>query len=148
MSAKLNDKMQNLFPGCNIVHLSSSFIKALPEYISESADKLFVNIDTDRFDVIYFINQNELRLMNRYEYKTPTDFIYFLLLCCEELKINREEIELMLIGGVDIQSKIYSNCYHYFPKISFIHKPEEIRFSKAFDRFPRHLHFNLYNLTA
>jgi preprotein translocase subunit SecA len=96
--------------------------------------------------VLAFNEAGNLQIMNRYDFKTQTDFIYFLLLCCDQLNIDREKTELVLSGEVDIESKIYDVCYRYFRFISFIRTPENLHFSRAFDIFPKHLHFNLYNL--
>ena len=107
-----------------------------------------MNVSQSYLDIVRFDGEKKLKLMNRYDYQAATDFIYFLLLCAEELKIDRESTELVLIGEVDIQSKIYDLCHRYFRNISFIAKPEAVNFTKAFDAFPKHLHFNLYNLSA
>lgn len=131
-----------------LIHLNTTFLKVLPKYNSENGDRLFINVGPNYLDIIRFDSLNRLKLMNRYAYEAATDFIYYVLLCCEELGISRETTELLLIGEVDIQSKIYDLCYRYFRNISFIQKPDEVNFSKAFDIFPKHLHFNLYNLTA
>jgi hypothetical protein len=114
--------------------------------LSDAEPKLFVNVSLKYFDTIYFRDSQHLQLMNRYKYRADTDFIYFVLLCCEELKLDRESTELVLIGEVDIQSKIYDICYRYFRNIRLIQKPDNLHFSKAFELYPKHLHFNLYNL--
>ncbi|MFN8323617.1 MAG: DUF3822 family protein [Chitinophagales bacterium] len=139
--------LKKQYSGFELIHLSSTFLKVLPKYNSENGERLFVNVGPNYLDIIRFDSLNRLKLLNRYSYEAATDFIYYVLLCCEELSINRETTELLLIGEVDIQSKIYDLCYRYFRHISFIQKPEEVNFSKAFDIFPKHLHFNLYNLS-
>ena len=142
----LINKLNHLFTDCKIGHLNATFFNLLPHYNTGSNGKLFLNVSLTYFDIISFSALNELQLMNRYNYQAATDLIYFLLLCCEELNIDREITELVLLGEVDIQSKIYDLCYRYFRNISFIQKPDGFQFAKAFDMFPKHLHFNLYNL--
>ncbi|MDB5283393.1 MAG: hypothetical protein JWO06_2468 [Bacteroidota bacterium] len=138
-------KLKSSFPNATLLHLNSSFLNGLPAYLS--SDKLFVNLDLQNFDVIRFNESGQLQLMNRYQYQTETDFAYFLLLCCEELKIDREKTELVLLGEVDARSKIYDICYRYFRTTSFISPPANIAFTKSFELFPKHLHFNLYTLS-
>ncbi len=135
-----------LLKGPALRHLNSTFIALLPQYLDENSDRLFVNVSQTYVDIIRYDSTKKLQLMNRYEFQTATDFIYYVLLCCEDFKIDREKTELILAGEVDIQSKIYDMCYRYFRNISFIQKPESMHFSRAFDMFPKHLHFNLYNL--
>ena len=140
--------IERLFSRAEFLHVNSTYFNFLPEYLNDSSEKLFVNVSKNYLDVIRFNEQKKLQLMNRYEYQTASDFIYFVLLCCEELKIDRENVELVLSGEIDIQSKVYDVCYRYFRSISFIKKPNDLHFSKAFEMYPKHLHFNLYNLSV
>ena len=142
----LKENLSVLFPHHETVHINSSLLTNFAAAVEKEQQKIFANIDQYHFDAIAFDENGQLRLMNRYEFKTQTDFIYFLLLCCEQLNLDREKTELVLSGEVDIESKVYDVCYRYFRFISFIRKPENINFSKAFDIYPKHLHFNLYNL--
>jgi hypothetical protein len=142
----LANKLKNLFNNPSILHINSSLLNSLPDFIEKGQQKIFVNIEQNHFDVLAFNEAGNLQIMNRYDFKTQTDFIYFLLLCCDQLNIDREKTELVLSGEVDIESKIYDVCYRYFRFISFIRTPENLHFSRAFDIFPKHLHFNLYNL--
>ena len=140
--------LKRFFEQSELLHLNATYFNLLPEYFDASKEKIFVNVSKGYLDIIRFNSENKLQLMNRYEYQTASDFIYFVLLCCDELKVDREQTELVLLGEVDIQSKIYDMCYHYFYSITFIQKPDGIYFSKSFESFPKHLHFNLYNLSA
>jgi hypothetical protein len=105
-------------------------------------------VDQEYLDIIRYTPDNRLQLMNRYSYRHENDFIYFLLLCCEDLQIDRQKTELVLFGEIDIQSQIYALCYRYFRHLNFIQQPPQVSFTKAFDLYPKHLHFNLYNLNA
>lgn len=145
-SKELERSLLSHFPKGEFKHINTSLVHFLPEELHETTDKLFVNISSEYTDVVRFDASKQLQLMNRYGYKDAKDFIYFVALCCEDLKISREETELVLMGEVDIQSKIYDLCYRYFRNISFVGKPTDLTFAKAFDLYPKHLHFNLYNL--
>lgn len=147
-SSQIVQTLKRLFNRSHFLHLNSTYFTFFPEYLSDPPEKLFVNVTKNYLDIIRFKLQKKLQFMNRYDYQAASDFIYFVLLCCEELGIERENTELVLSGEVDIQSKIYDMCYRYFQTISFIKKPNNLHFSKAFEMYPKHLHFNLYNLSA
>lgn len=142
----LTESVKKAFNAVAFTHLSSSLFSLQQIYKGQGGEKLFVNVGVSFFDIVVFTGDGKLKLMNRYEYQTASDFIYFLLLCCEELKIDRDEVELVLLGEVNLQSKIYELCYRYFKTINFLIPSDGVQFSKAFDNFPKHLHFNLYNL--
>ena len=136
----------SLFRNPQIVHINSSLLSCFAGSVEKGQQKIFANIEQYHFDVLAFNEHGGLQIMNRYEFKTQNDFIYFLLLCCKQLNLDHEHTELVLSGEVDIQSKVYDACYRYFRFISFMRKPENVHFSKALETYPKHLHFNLYNL--
>jgi hypothetical protein len=144
----IKEPLIEAFPKAVFSHLNTSLLEQLPTYLIDNTDKLFVSIQQDYFDVIRFKGSTSLLMMNRYQYRTETDFIYFLLLCCEGLNINREKTELVLINEVKKPSKIYDICFRYFLNIEFINAPKHTSFSKQLEELPPHHHFSLYTLTA
>lgn len=140
--------LKRFYPEASLSHVAATYINIFPEWLDDTTNKLWVNVAEGYFDVVRFNEQRSVHFVNRFTFKTATDFIYHLLLCAEQQHCDREVTELVLCGEVDIQSRIYDMCYRYFRNISFAQKPEHIHFSKAFDMFPKHLHFQLYNLQA
>lgn len=136
-----------LFRQPKYLHLASTYLHLLPHYVAYGEQKLFINVSATHFDVIHFSAEKHLQIMNRYSYKNENDLIYYVLLYCDEMKLNREQLDLIMMGEVDVKSKIYDICFRYFSNINFIDAPTGIGFSKAFDKYPKHLHFNLYNLS-
>lgn len=145
-----NDLLQQtaarLFGTLQTAHVVSTFIKQLAP--QDFQHKLVAQVSANHLDLLCWNAEGGIALLNRYDYQTATDFIYYVLLACNDLKIDRETTELVLAGEVDIQSKIYDMCYRYFRNIAFIAKPEHLHFSKAFDIMPKHLNYHLYNLSA
>lgn len=138
-----------LFGNVVYMHPAATLLRVLGGYEKHRpGDSLYVVVEQEYFDVVCFLPSGELRLMNRYRYEHENDFIYFLLLCCEELQMDRSRVRLVLVGEVDIQSRIYSLCFRYFSEPEFITQPEEVVFTKAFELYPKHYHFSLYNLGA
>jgi hypothetical protein len=127
-----------------VKHLHTSLLEQIP-LTPDYNNKLFINVGNETFDLVKFEN-NSLKLLNTYSFKAPQDFIYFVLLCCEELKINREETDLVLMGEIDRKSELYDICYRYFRSVLFMDAPQGLSFSNAFETFPAHLYFNIYTL--
>ncbi|MFM2306509.1 MAG: hypothetical protein RLZZ367_1178 [Bacteroidota bacterium] len=139
--------IKKLFRNAQPAHLASTYYHQLKNYLHDNNDQLFVNVGAGYLDIIRFDTNGQLHIMNRYNYQSATDLIYFVLLCCDELQLDRETTSLVLLGEVTTGSQIYDLCYRYFRNLSFIHEPEGVQFSNEFAVFPRHLHFNLYNLS-
>jgi hypothetical protein len=143
----LEQTLRSLFQNTTLIHLNASLIRYLAA-LERTDAPLYVQVSANHLDVIYFKPDGTLQIMNRYAYKTASDFIYFVLLVAEEIGFERETTPLILLGEIDIQSKVYDLCYRYFRHIEFIEKPEPMQFAKAFDLYPKHLHFPLYTLHA
>jgi hypothetical protein len=141
---KVKSAMLKKFPSASISHLLSVWFQQTQNLQS----KLLVNVDRTFFDLVFYDETGDLKLATRYSYQTAKDFIYYVLLCCEDLNIDRTKTELILAGEITQQSEIYSLCYRYFSHVNFFQPDSSIYFSKSFEEFPAHLHYNLYNLKA
>jgi hypothetical protein len=127
-------------------HSGAALIEQLRKEGLATADKLFINIHADNIEIACFGPDGRLRIYNRYDYRAYQDYIYFVLLVADEMKINREEARAMLMGEVSRESQLYDITYRYFMHTAFIVQPEAISFSRAFEEYPRHLNYPLYNL--
>lgn len=81
--------------------------------------KIYINIEKENFDII-IVKKGELLLCNTYEYKTPEDFIYYILFCLEQLKLNPDSITCVLSGIIDESDAYYNILFTYIRHISFI----------------------------
>jgi hypothetical protein len=144
----LNYKLKSLFPDCSIQHLAASFLSA--SFVSRTTidDPLFMHISASHFDIVRFQTDGQLQLMNRFVYKSDSDMLYFLLLCCEKLQLDREAVHLILSGEIEEQSAAYDLLYNYFRNVSFSKPGSELQFSKSFDEAAKYRHLELYNLAS
>lgn len=143
-STQLQYAIRAAFGNVEIQHLNTTLLKQLSQTLDYN-DKVFVNINHESFDLLKFENSS-LKLINTYNFKAPQDFIYFVLLCCDELKINRETTELVLMGEIDRKSNLYDICNKYFMQVTFVNAPAGLSFSNAFEDFAPHLYYNIYTL--
>ena len=74
--------------------------------------KVYLNVMNSLFDIIV-IKNGGLLLCNTYEYKTPEDFIYYILFCLEQLKLNPDSIEFVISGNINLDDDLYSILYTY-----------------------------------
>lgn len=82
------------------------------------APKVYLHVQKDFFDCIV-LKGNKLMLCNSYPYKTPEDFIYFVLFCFEQLQLNPDEIETVLCGEVQMNSELYEILFTYVRNVTF-----------------------------
>ena len=143
----INDVLTTKFSRMTQHHSGAAMIEQLRKEGLAKSDKLFINIQAENVEIAYFDDHGALRIYNRYEYKAYQDYIYFVLLVADEMKIDREEVRAILMGEVNQDSQLYETTYRYFRNIAFISQPEDIHFSRAFEEYPKHFNYPLYNLT-
>ena len=144
--AALRLLLQSKFDTIEHSHSGASMIEQLRKEELAKADKFFININPDNIEIVCFDDQASLRIYNRYEYKAYQDYIYFVLLVADEMKINREEVKAILMGEVSQDSQLYDMTSRYFLNIGFIARPQGMSFSRAFDEYPKHFNYPQYNL--
>ena len=127
-------------------HSGVALIERLRKEGLAKSDNIFINIQSDNIEIVCFDDKGSLRIYNRYEYKAYQDYIYFVLLVADEMKIDRDEVKAILMGEVSQDSQLYEITYRYFRNIGFAGQPDSIHFSRAFDEYPKYFNYPLYNL--
>jgi hypothetical protein len=127
-------------------HSGAILIETLRKNGLADSKDLFVNIHSQSIEVLYFGDGGGLKIYNRYEYRTYQDFIYFVLLVADEMQLNRDNTRAILMGEVSEDAQLYEVAKRYFRQIAFIKKTESKHFSSAFDQYPVHFNYPLYNL--
>jgi hypothetical protein len=125
------------------LHSSSVLLKTLLDSEKHgTTPKVFIHIRKEQFDLIV-LKKGQLQLCNTYAFKTPEDYMYYVLFCLEQLNLNPDSIETYLIGAIDKADALYEISYRYIRNISFYNANfEGISFAES--ALP-HQHFLLKN---
>lgn len=78
--------------------------------------KIYINMEKSIFDII-ITNEGNLEFGNSFEYKSPEDFIYYVLFTLEQLKLNPDSIECILTGNIKKEDDYYTILYTYIRHI-------------------------------
>jgi hypothetical protein len=101
-------------------HANTILIQKLLEISKNNEErKMFVHVSDTHFEIIIIQNQ-KLQLYNSFEYKTPEDFIYYILFSAEQLHLNPESFKLELLGKISEGDSLYDIAYKYIRNISFL----------------------------
>jgi len=87
--------------------------------------KMYIHVQEEQFDCV-IIKNGSLQLCNNYSYKTPEDFIYYVLFCLEQLKLNPEVLPVFLCGDIDKSDSNYEILYTYVRNLAFLEDPFSI----------------------
>lgn len=99
-------------------HANSVLVSKLLDLSKNNEErKMFVHVSESHFEIIVVQNQ-KLHLFNSFEYKTPEDFIYYILFTAEQLQLNPENFKLELLGAIIETDAFYQIAYKYIRNIS------------------------------
>jgi hypothetical protein len=99
-------------------HANSVLVSKLLDLSKNNEErKMFVHVSESHFEIIVVQNQ-KLHLFNSFEYKTPEDFIYYILFTAEQLQLNPENFKLELLGAIVETDAFYQIAYKYIRNIS------------------------------
>ena len=117
----INNYLFEKFGEFNYIHSSTLFVDVCLQQSKnyETEEIVFINIQARRFDICC-VKENNLILVNSFEYYTPQDFIYFVLFTLEQLKFNTEKLQLCISGNVSENDATYQYLYTYIKEISFL----------------------------
>jgi len=66
------------------------------------------------------VQNQKLLLFNSFEYKTPEDFIYYILFTAEQLQLNPENFQLELLGTIQEEDAYYKIAFQYIRNVSLL----------------------------
>ena len=78
---------------------------------------LYLNINDNHMELTYFL-KNKLMFYNRFDFTTKEDVIYYLLFTIDQLKLNPEEIPLVITGNISEDNDNYKIIYKYVRNVS------------------------------
>jgi hypothetical protein len=105
------------------------------------APEVAVHVFKDSFTCMVRKN-NQLHLCNTYSYKTPEDFIYYILFCYEQLGLQTETDSLNLSGAIEKEDSLYTALFTYIRHITFNENTKGIQIKDT----PKHQHLIISNL--
>ena len=144
---QLIDLLQRLYPGYHLFSHAGVLIESLLILNKNlpAHKRCYVNVRNSYIDIV-ITEGGKLLYYNAFNFKTKEDFIYYLIFVLDQLKLNPEEIELVLSGFIDKNSKLFEMVYKYVRNITFPPLTDSFNYSYIFNDIQTHHYFNLINL--
>jgi hypothetical protein len=109
----INNFLLDQFESFNYKNTNSILVqKILDLCINIEEKQVFVHLQENHFEIIVAKNL-QLLLFNSFEYKTPEDFIYYLLFTFEQLQLNPEIIPISLFGTISKENPFYKIAFKF-----------------------------------
>jgi hypothetical protein len=143
---ELTKRLKKYFPSGKIMHSGTVLIDVvLNNYKHVAKKQVFINVSPFFFDVLVH-EGSQLIFFNTFQHHTKEDLNYFLLFVYEQLKLNPEEIPLIITGNIQKTSHEYELLQKYIRNISFAKRTDTFEYSYKFDEIPFHSHYELLNM--
>ncbi len=116
----INNFLIDQFGSFEYKHYATILVETLlNNYANRDTAKCFIHVATSHFEIIIG-TQKKLLFYNTFEYQTTEDFLYYILFTLEQLKLNVEEIELELLGEINLESNLFIHLYKYVRKVTLL----------------------------
>ena len=114
----INNYIFKMFDSFVYNHYSSIILEKVKLNEKNTATpSLYLNINSNHMELIYFV-KNKLIFYNRFDFSTKEDIIYYLLFTIDQLKLNPEEIPLVITGNISEDDDNYKIIYEYIRNVS------------------------------
>jgi len=91
----------------------------------------------DKF-IAAFYSGGRLQMIQTFNYQTPEDVAYYLLLMAQQLNVPQANVVLSISGMIDRQSSLYTELQKYFREVYEEGLPAGISVNGLLEEFPPH----------
>ncbi|MEN8203324.1 MAG: DUF3822 family protein [Bacteroidota bacterium] len=116
------EALKKLFTGeVKIIHASECILSLADQVKSSDHQRGLIAVDVQKYTLdILVIQEDQIRLLNRYALKDPSDFIYYTLNTMNQLDLDRETIPIYLSGIVHEEHELYGLLGKYVRQLHTI----------------------------
>lgn len=113
---------------------------------NNSTDSVFLDVK-EGYYLLVLLRNGQPFFINRFNFSNVDDFMYYLLLACEQKGFDRNELQLYISGALNRESQIYTQIYRFFVNIRFSAPIGNFRLPKTLE-IPAHVIFTLTGLQS
>lgn len=114
----VNNFLIDQFGAFEYKNVNSVLVSKLLDASKNIEEKIvFVHVQESHFEIVVVRNQ-KLLLHNSFEYKTPEDFLYYLLFTLEQLFLNPETVKVNLLGKISEDTALFRLAYTYIRNVA------------------------------
>lgn len=127
-------------------HSSVPFLQRMVnDQHSQKGAQVYANVESRHLQVA-IMHEGKFRFLNQYRFKTTKDFIYYLLLACDEHQLDRDQLDLTFSGDITEDSAIYKITRKYIRSVTLAERLAVLNYPAEMQSVPAHSHQNLLSL--
>lgn len=101
----------------------------------------------DEFVTMIYRAGGQLRLCNRFGYRTASDLAYYVLYVLDEQQLAPEVVRVELYGEITPFAETYAELSRFLPQLAFGNVPPGLSLTSEFNELPEHRYLSLYGLS-
>ncbi|MBQ0116432.1 MAG: DUF3822 family protein [Flavobacterium sp.] len=114
----INNALLDIFPAFEYKNANTVLVEKVIHLSKNKFEKeVYIHIQKGHFEMVV-VDNLKLLLYNSFDYKTPEDFIYYILFNLEQLGLNPENIKTFVLGDFEVDDPNFQIAYKYIRHIS------------------------------
>lgn len=143
---KLVDIIKVRFPGCTLSHSATYLVNRLQkDYAVDGAERVFAYVLPDKLQII-ITGKDKPVFYNIFSYTSPEDFIYFILLVYKKLGFDPEKTQLVFLGEILSQSKLFELTVKYIRNVTFGKRQTSVNYTDELKQLPPHFYYSIFSM--
>jgi hypothetical protein len=132
----MHEMLTEKFPNASFSHFNTGWIKK--KFRKTQMPTVMELALYPSHMVVALWKDEQLQLIQHYEYDTPEDVAWWLLNLNNQWELNQETLPILISGLVETQSPMYAEVKKYFMQVELDTRPVEFQYDFAFDNYPQH----------
>jgi hypothetical protein len=144
VSPSLHEELARKYPSADFAHFNTAWLRK--KYRQSQKPTLLEVILYPSHIIVTLWKQEQLLIIQCYEYDTPEDVAWWLLNVTSQWELLPEELAVVVSGLVETQSPMYSEIHKYFLDVELDTRPPGFRYDFSFDNYPQHFFSPIFSL--
>jgi hypothetical protein len=137
--------ISNNFKGVRFIHQALPIIEKTSEDSNLRQKQIMaINMNHDFFDLV-LCSGGRIKLYNTFQYKEPSDLLYFILYICHQFEIDPLHLELVLTGELSEMMSYRDAVKEYVPGAQTL-KTDKNTIAEGLAQVKESTYFTLFNL--
>ncbi|HMQ60491.1 MAG TPA: DUF3822 family protein [Flavilitoribacter sp.] len=116
---EIKQRLEQAFPEAEWTHLNACLLKALNQHgQNQPGFHLWVLVKDKQLKIMAF-DRGALHFINSFPFYSAHDFLYYIMLVCQQVGVKPKDTPLYLAGRLMADSEIYRRLERYMPKLHF-----------------------------
>jgi hypothetical protein len=129
-----------------IIHQSAALIEGVMEYAKTIPNSpLYIYVDRFKLHILS-VKNNALVYYNQFLIKQFADYVKYIMLVMNGLKMDQSTSQVILWGYIGKNSPHYQEFYKYIRNVVFGGRSSNLKFGYMFDEMQEHHFFDLFSM--